>query len=73
MSDLRPHAFLTSEYATGTMVFDLSDERDRQALLDEVLQGGHFDDPVDNDLTLTIEIRPKPAGWAAQLPEFAGW
>jgi len=79
MTDMTPHAWLTvPQLSHGGMVFDLGDKQERQWFLEEITDGGHFDD-ADMNLTddgkpwLVVEIRPMPVGYSKTLPEFEGW
>ena len=78
--DMTPHAWLTIPHygQGGGMVFDLGDEKERQWFLEEIVDGGHFDDADpsradDGTPWLVVEIRPMPAGYSKTLPEFEGW
>ena len=76
---LTPHAWLTlPHYGQGGMVFDLGDKLERQAFVEEIVNGGHFDavnpDAADDGAPwLVVEVRPMPAGYSKTLPEFEGW
>lgn len=75
---LTPHAFMTMfPHDMGPVVFDLGDEQQRQAFLDEILDGGHEWD--DGDMTddmeplLIVKIIGMPPGYTKTLPEHGGW
>lgn len=75
---MTPHAFLTMDgEGAGPVVFDLGTAQGRQGLMDEITEGGHDwgnpDHADDGTPLFTIEVRGMPEGYAATLPEFAGW
>ena len=74
---LTPHAFVSMVGSHQEMVFDLGDEADRQSFLSEIVEGHDWDwqdeAAADSEPWLTVALRPMPSGYAASLPEHAGW
>lgn len=78
-NDVETVAILTLDGEQGWCAFNLDDEVHVRSLIDEMrnhIDGSYLPGQVDEDddrAYVTVEVRRKPAGYVAALPEFDGW
>lgn len=72
-------AIIKVDGESGWLALNLQDAVHARHFLEEVrglIEGSFLPDHVDEDDDppfVTVEIRQKPDGWVAALPEFTGW